>query len=33
MKLLGQEKAQVKELIVIFRREEDFLFGGYLPAK
>ena len=33
MKSLDQEKAQVQELITIFRREEGFLFGGYLPAK
>jgi len=33
MKSLGQKKAQVQELITIFRIEEDFLFGWYLPAK
>ena len=33
MKALDQEKAQVQELISIFTREEEFLFGWYLPAK
>jgi len=33
MNSLDQEKAQVQELITIFRSEEDFLFGWYLPAK